>query len=336
MGAFGEPRDARLYRRMRFIRRFEETVLALFEEGLLNGTTHACIGQEADSVGLMEHLRDGRPPLLQPPLPRALPRLDRRCLRPARGDHGQARGTLRGDRRQPAHLRAGLQVQRSPGRDRARGSRHRPRRAAQGIRRPERRLPRRRHARRRHRVRDAQPDGPVATAAAARGRGQRLVAEHAEQPQPGGRHRGAIQRVRRAGRRSRHHRRARDRGGGRRGGRRVSREAGSRRARHPYLPPLPSLEERRPQAGRGGPAAVGVRPAGPARGAPGRGRAECDRQGGRGCPGGLRDLGDGSCDLRARARRHVAPHAGGGSPRGRCSARTSSTRTGAPSRSRAD
>jgi acetoin:2,6-dichlorophenolindophenol oxidoreductase subunit alpha len=59
MGAFGEPRDARLYRRMRFIRRFEETVLALFEEGLLNGTTHACIGQEADPVGLVEHLRDG-------------------------------------------------------------------------------------------------------------------------------------------------------------------------------------------------------------------------------------------------------------------------------------
>ncbi len=40
----------RLYRRMRFIRRFEETLLSLFEEGVLNGTTHACIGQEADSV----------------------------------------------------------------------------------------------------------------------------------------------------------------------------------------------------------------------------------------------------------------------------------------------
>jgi TPP-dependent pyruvate/acetoin dehydrogenase alpha subunit len=57
-GAFGEPRDARLYRRLRFIRRFEETLLALFEEGVLNGTTHACIGQEADAVGLMEHLRE--------------------------------------------------------------------------------------------------------------------------------------------------------------------------------------------------------------------------------------------------------------------------------------
>jgi acetoin:2,6-dichlorophenolindophenol oxidoreductase subunit alpha len=59
MGLQGEPRDARLYRRMRFIRRFEETLLGLFDEGLLNGTTHACIGQEANGVGLVEHLRDG-------------------------------------------------------------------------------------------------------------------------------------------------------------------------------------------------------------------------------------------------------------------------------------
>jgi TPP-dependent pyruvate/acetoin dehydrogenase alpha subunit len=58
-GAFGEPLDARLYRRMRFIRRFEESLLALFEEGVLNGTTHACIGQEANAVGLVEHLREG-------------------------------------------------------------------------------------------------------------------------------------------------------------------------------------------------------------------------------------------------------------------------------------
>ena len=59
VGLPGDPRDARLYRRMRFIRRFEETLLALFEEGVLNGTTHACIGQEADGVALVEHLRDG-------------------------------------------------------------------------------------------------------------------------------------------------------------------------------------------------------------------------------------------------------------------------------------
>ncbi len=43
---------------MRFIRRFEERLLELFEIGLLNGTTHACIGQEADAVAVMEHLRD--------------------------------------------------------------------------------------------------------------------------------------------------------------------------------------------------------------------------------------------------------------------------------------
>jgi acetoin:2,6-dichlorophenolindophenol oxidoreductase subunit alpha len=59
MGRPGESRDLRFYRRMRFIRDFEETLLALFEEGLLNGTTHACIGQEADCVGVIEHLRDG-------------------------------------------------------------------------------------------------------------------------------------------------------------------------------------------------------------------------------------------------------------------------------------
>jgi acetoin:2,6-dichlorophenolindophenol oxidoreductase subunit alpha len=57
-GQPGEPDTHRRYRRMRFIRRFEETLLALFEEGVLNGTTHACIGQEADAVAVMEHLTD--------------------------------------------------------------------------------------------------------------------------------------------------------------------------------------------------------------------------------------------------------------------------------------
>jgi TPP-dependent pyruvate/acetoin dehydrogenase alpha subunit len=41
---------------MRFIRCFEERLLELFETGLLNGTTHACVGQEADCVAVMEHL----------------------------------------------------------------------------------------------------------------------------------------------------------------------------------------------------------------------------------------------------------------------------------------
>jgi acetoin:2,6-dichlorophenolindophenol oxidoreductase subunit alpha len=59
MGALNEPRELRFYRRMRFVRRFEETLLALFEVGLLNGTTHCCIGQEADSVAVCEHLGPG-------------------------------------------------------------------------------------------------------------------------------------------------------------------------------------------------------------------------------------------------------------------------------------
>jgi acetoin:2,6-dichlorophenolindophenol oxidoreductase subunit alpha len=56
MGSAGEPIDELRYRRMRFIRRFEERLLELFETGALNGTTHACIGQEADCVAVMEHL----------------------------------------------------------------------------------------------------------------------------------------------------------------------------------------------------------------------------------------------------------------------------------------
>ena len=41
VGIAGEPKALRFYRRMRFIRRFEETLLQLFEEGILNGTTLA-------------------------------------------------------------------------------------------------------------------------------------------------------------------------------------------------------------------------------------------------------------------------------------------------------
>jgi acetoin:2,6-dichlorophenolindophenol oxidoreductase subunit alpha len=59
VGYLAEARDLRLYRKMRFIRSFEEKLLALFEEGILNGTTHCCIGQEADSVGICEQLGPG-------------------------------------------------------------------------------------------------------------------------------------------------------------------------------------------------------------------------------------------------------------------------------------
>jgi TPP-dependent pyruvate/acetoin dehydrogenase alpha subunit len=53
-----DTQDELLYRRMRLIRRFEERLLELFDSGILNGTTHACIGQEADCIGVVDHLRE--------------------------------------------------------------------------------------------------------------------------------------------------------------------------------------------------------------------------------------------------------------------------------------
>ena len=51
---------ARLYERMYLIRRFEESLLELFSAGKLWGTTHTCIGQEANAVGVIAHLEHGR------------------------------------------------------------------------------------------------------------------------------------------------------------------------------------------------------------------------------------------------------------------------------------
>ncbi|HSI98118.1 MAG TPA: thiamine pyrophosphate-dependent dehydrogenase E1 component subunit alpha [Gaiellaceae bacterium] len=45
-----------LYERMYLIRRFEETLLDLFSQGKLVGTTHTYIGQEANGVGVIDHL----------------------------------------------------------------------------------------------------------------------------------------------------------------------------------------------------------------------------------------------------------------------------------------
>ena len=51
--------NAEFYRQMFTIRRFEETMLELFAKGLLNGTVHTCIGQEACSVGVVNALEKG-------------------------------------------------------------------------------------------------------------------------------------------------------------------------------------------------------------------------------------------------------------------------------------
>jgi TPP-dependent pyruvate/acetoin dehydrogenase alpha subunit len=48
------------YERMYFIRRFEETLLDLFSQGKLVGTTHTYIGQEANALGVISHLDPGR------------------------------------------------------------------------------------------------------------------------------------------------------------------------------------------------------------------------------------------------------------------------------------
>lgn len=44
------------YRQMYTIRRVEETLLSLFSKGLLFGTVHTCIGQEACCVGVVQNL----------------------------------------------------------------------------------------------------------------------------------------------------------------------------------------------------------------------------------------------------------------------------------------
>lgn len=48
-----------MYNQMVLVRRFEERILELFSEGMLSGTTHASIGQEADAVAVINHLAEG-------------------------------------------------------------------------------------------------------------------------------------------------------------------------------------------------------------------------------------------------------------------------------------
>ena len=51
---------ARSYAQMFLIRRFEETLLEMFSLGKLVGTTHTCIGQEANAVGVVGALEPER------------------------------------------------------------------------------------------------------------------------------------------------------------------------------------------------------------------------------------------------------------------------------------
>lgn len=49
--------DPQIYERIYTIRRFEETLLENFPRGVFFGTTHTSLGQEADAVGVLSHLR---------------------------------------------------------------------------------------------------------------------------------------------------------------------------------------------------------------------------------------------------------------------------------------
>lgn len=51
------PTDAQLYEQLVQIRFFEETVLTNFSKGLFFGTTHSCIGQEANAVGVINNIQ---------------------------------------------------------------------------------------------------------------------------------------------------------------------------------------------------------------------------------------------------------------------------------------
>lgn len=55
-----EERPRRFFRQMLTIRLFEERLLKLFSEGKLSGTTHTCIGQEANAVGVINALDRSR------------------------------------------------------------------------------------------------------------------------------------------------------------------------------------------------------------------------------------------------------------------------------------
>ncbi len=55
-----ESDDLADFRSMLLIRRTEEMILRLFSEGRVAGTTHTCIGQEANAVGVIGQLDPAR------------------------------------------------------------------------------------------------------------------------------------------------------------------------------------------------------------------------------------------------------------------------------------
>ena len=93
------------YRLMALIRRFEDRAAELFQQGVIFGTAHSCVGQEAIAVGAAGVMRDTRLPRRPSPLARPPDRGRRRSAPDDGRDVREADGLLQGARRLDAHRR---------------------------------------------------------------------------------------------------------------------------------------------------------------------------------------------------------------------------------------
>ena len=128
---------------------------SLLARGLV-GTTTRTSARRRTPIGLIDHLDPEVDDLLEPPLPRALPRVHGRRVRAAvRGD-GEGAGSMWRQGRQSAPLQGQLLLERRSREHRAGGHWDRARREAEGVGCGLDGVPRRRHARRRRDVRVAE------------------------------------------------------------------------------------------------------------------------------------------------------------------------------------
>ena len=247
---------------MFFIRRFEETLLDLFSLGKLVGTTHTYIGQEANAIGVIDHLDPDVDTIFS----------NHRC----HGHYlaftddafgllcevmGKAPGVCGGKGGSQHLCKGNFYSNGVLGSIVPVATGHRARGEAEGNGRRVDGVPRRRHARRGRDVRVAQHRLALAAPGALRRREQPLRAVHAGRARAGGLDRGARSGVRHRDGRARHDRR---RGDPRRGG--PSRRAHPRDGRAvlprpQHLSLQPALEVGRPARPRGDRGAAHARPA---------------------------------------------------------------------------
>ena len=184
--------------------------------------------------------------LLEPPLPRALPRVHRRRVRPPLRGHGEGAGRLRRQGRQPAPVQGQLLLERRPREHRPGRDRDRARREDEGDWCGVDGLPRRRHARRGRRVRVLQHRLALEAPRALRRREQPLRAVDARRARARRVDRRARRRVRGRDRRAGHDRRRGDPRGRRAGDRPHPRDRCALLPRAQHVPLQPALEVGRP------------------------------------------------------------------------------------------